>query len=277
MISREELDRAKNAALGCVFAYMECLRIVTDWTDEAWANEVDDVAAVLEAAAQWFHIAWIPEVSEAFLLNTTFRFEHCLTACDYAYYTCRRAKLTLELLKVGQLALADAQQQFAEILNPLDPSATAGKPSLRALVDLKTTITEEWRMTVQACLPGKTTPSNLVASQSDQILGHWSSDQSQSDGTTVEERPDGPKPPNMFCWNGRCLQVTPLTYRLLTYMWKRQNKAVEEAFVIDALWGENNDKTPKSLKDPISLANRCLEELQARVTIGQKNGFVVME
>ena len=97
----------------------------------------------------------------------------------------------------------------------------------------------------------------------------------ETNGVVREHSPwiDGPVPPNKLQWNGKAVDVEPLVFRLIEYMWTRDR--AEGKAVVDIIWGTDSDKTYHNLKDPISKAGKTLVDVGVPWSLSRKDGFVL--
>lgn len=83
---------------------------------------------------------------------------------------------------------------------------------------------------------------------------------------------NGPVPPNKLRWNGRDYELESKPFRLLEFMWDRQQ--TQAGFAADHVWEPNHDWTPKALRNHVSKVNAVLLEANIGWTLSFAKGFI---
>lgn len=86
---------------------------------------------------------------------------------------------------------------------------------------------------------------------------------------------NGPQPPNLFTWRGKQIELPPLPWRLVNYLWDCLEHRCRIHSACDAVW--EHDASANAIKGAISKANNAFAEANMPLCIRQKQGFLVFE
>lgn len=108
--------------------------------------------------------------------------------------------------------------------------------------------------------------SRMIASNGDEII------------VTKPEEPkglsplDGPIPPYGFRFGGQTIDVPPIPWRLLSFMWRKESESIDS--VECNVWGHDQDVGASALKSAIHALNNCLQQVGFPKYLARKNGHL---
>ena len=99
--------------------------------------------------------------------------------------------------------------------------------------------------------------------------------QGMEKGGALAPIPDGPQPPCKFYYKQNCVELAPIPWRLLDFMWKHRVALIDEAF--EAVWEHENQRSPDALDAAKRRVNAALLKINASMVITEKSGSIMLE
>jgi len=105
-------------------------------------------------------------------------------------------------------------------------------------------------------------------------LDYWVRDEHQPSVTPILDDLDGPIPPNKFRYAGKTIELEPIPWRLLDFLWPRKEPVEEEnEDMLKHVWGKDI-VSPGAVRNAVVRCNNAFTEAGIPCTIERKSGWV---
>lgn len=82
---------------------------------------------------------------------------------------------------------------------------------------------------------------------------------------------NGPSPPDEFRWDAKIAKLPTKPWKVVDYLWRRQDHKATEEDVLAGVWGDNQ---PRRLNSTVNDANQAFLKAGLGVSLSQKSGYL---